>query len=109
MVSVFANKNNNGFMQVYHDGENCAKSNRYDSSPYKTYGEKLVFDNGFVHAASSIETLPAGTPMYLAGRIAYLKGLPAESKPASECYAGRWFSGWLEEKDRCHQHPPICQ
>jgi hypothetical protein len=86
--------------KAYSQGLESAKAGIYDCSYYSGSGLKKSFDNGFVAHASKIEELPANTPMYLAGRVAFLKGLPLESKPESESYAGRWFSGWRMEKER---------
>lgn len=59
-----------------------------------------LFCDAFVDQSSRLSSLPVDTPMYLMGRVAFAKGFSVEAKPESETYAGRWFSGWLAEKDR---------
>lgn len=85
---------------AYEEGVACAKTEKYDNDRYAYSGLKKHFDDGFVAQASHVDAIPIGTPMYLAGRISCLKGLPLEAKPESETYAGRWFSGWRMEKER---------
>lgn len=88
---------------AYSAGEKSAISGRYDISGYEGNGIQSAFNNGFVSAAVQIVHLPKDTPMYLAGRISFLKGLPIDAKPEAELYSGRWVSGWLTEKERASQ------
>lgn len=100
-------------IKAYSAGEQSANSGKYDISGYVGNGIQSAFNNGFVVAASQLENIPDDTPMYLAGRIAFLKGLTIECKPEVELYSGRWVSGWLTEKERARQRPestdPIMQ
>lgn len=100
-------------IRAYTAGEQSAKSGRYDISGYVGNGIQSAFNNGFVVAAAQMEELPEETPMYLAGRIAFQKGLTIDCKPEVELYSGRWVSGWLTEKERARQSPvsndPILQ
>lgn len=98
---------------AYSAGDKSAKSGRYDISGYEGNGIQSAFNNGFVSAAAQLVNLPECTPMYLAGRIAFIKGIPIDAKPEAELYSGRWVSGWLTEKERARQRPestdPIMQ
>lgn len=85
---------------AFQDGVICAQNGTYDHQRFAYSGLKKYFDDGFVSEASKIDSIPADTPMYLAGRISFLKGLPMEAKPEGETYAGRWFSGWRTENER---------
>lgn len=85
---------------AYSAGEQSAKSGRYEISGYNGNGIQNAFNDGFVSAAAKLVNLPDNTPMYLAGRIAFIKGSPIDAKPGSELYSGRWVSGWLTEKDK---------
>jgi hypothetical protein len=85
---------------AYSAGEKSANSGKYDISGYEGNGIQSAFNNGFVSAAAHILHPPKDTPMYLVGRIAFLKGHPIDSKPQAEVYSGRWVSGWLTEKER---------
>lgn len=69
----------------------------------QTYG---AFCSAFVtEAVAAACRLPAQTPMYLQGRIAYRQGLGVESIPREESFSGRWFSGWLTERDAQRRKP----
>lgn len=85
---------------AFEEGVACAKTEKYDNDRYEYSGLKRYFDDGFVAQASNVDAIPIGTPMYLVGRISYLKGLPPEVKPEGETCAGRWFSGWRVEQER---------
>ncbi len=94
---------NNHLSIAYAEGIESAKSGRYECSYHSGSGLHSEFCNGFVTQAVEQEGLPTDTPMYLSGRIAYLKGQGSESKPKSESFSGRWYSGWLSEKERANR------
>ena len=89
---------------AHSEGTESAKSGQYECRYHSGSGLYTEFCDGFVIQAAELEGLPIDTPMYLAGRIAYLKGQDMESKPESESFAGRWFSGWLSEKERNNRY-----
>ncbi len=86
--------------QAYIEGKEAAGKEVFTCA-YKSVS--LLYDlfcDAFVDQSSRLSSLPVDTPMYLMGRVAFAKGFSVEAKPESETYAGRWFSGWLAEKDR---------
>ena len=85
---------------AYKQGVEAAKQDKFKTEYVSGSGLFKQFCKGFVAQAVKQDTLPADTPMFLQGRIAYLKDVPVEGIPEGETYAGRWFSGWLMEKDK---------
>jgi hypothetical protein len=85
---------------AYSEGMVAALAKTFSTDYHGGSGLSTYFSRGFVEVAATQPSLPEGTPMYLAGRVAFLKGLKIEDMPESESFTGRWFSGWLTEKDR---------
>lgn len=81
------------------EGRTAAIQALYKCNYSSGSGLYTEFCEGFVARASQQDELPKETPMYLAGRVAFLKGKPINSKPEGELFSGRWVSGWLVEKD----------
>lgn len=51
------------------------------------------------------DSVTGGWAMYALGRISFRLGYGPTDYPARETATGRWFSGWLAEKDR---HEDVC-
>lgn len=80
----------------------------YAECPYVS-GQKFRNDwhDGFIARCVEIGSAPDDTPMYLLGRIAYMMGKSCTDLPASEQLSGRWFSGWLAQRDATPMRPNI--
>lgn len=72
----------------------------YSDCPYVS-GQRILsdFTAGFVARCVETGEVPADTPLYVQGQIAYLQGACITAAPDGEM-AGRWVSGWLTQRDR---------
>ena len=87
-------------IEVYRDRGVAAGKQAVYSCPY-TSGQAIYgwWADGFVIQCHRQQKIPENTPMYLVGRIAYLDGADCTALPSGENFSGRWFSGWLTQKE----------
>jgi ribosome modulation factor len=61
--------------------------------------------NGFVAHCVETGNIPSDTPLYVIGRIAYLRGTPCSGMPDGELASGEWFRGWRVQQDITPEQP----
>lgn len=85
---------------AFSSGEAAAKATLYYCDYQDNASLFSKFCDGFVAKGAGQENLPANTPAYLVGRVAYLKGLtPSEqSRSNTPQFSGQWLSGWLAQQ-----------
>lgn len=78
----------------------------YAECPYVS-GQSILNDwnDGFLARCIEAGQIPADTPMFLLGRIAYLQGVPCSEMPDTERATGSWFRGWLVQRDLTPEQP----
>lgn len=61
-------------------------------------GQKMyaVWIDGFVAARLIRPEVPEDTPVFIAGRIARLQGLPLDNRPETEL-GPSWMAGWVKQ------------